>query len=151
MDPRLPPWWGAPFDAADVTHARVEDDVENADYAAGIVTLGSARWRIRTARITPTKPGGFVSAWRRGDDGITEPFTADPTLAGMIVFIEDRAHRGAFIWDTAKLTELGILRSSAHPGKRGFRVYPSWCTGLNRQAEATQRHQAAGFVDLSWE
>ncbi|MFC8523647.1 MULTISPECIES: MepB family protein [Micrococcaceae] len=33
-------------------------------------------------------------------------------------------------------------------GKRGFRVYPAWCTDLISQASRTQRAQAAAFSEL---
>ncbi|MCI1635496.1 MAG: MepB family protein [Bifidobacterium sp.] len=45
------------------------------------------------------------------------------------------------------LEELGIT-TGIHPGKRGFRVYPSWCMGLNTGAINTQRKQARAFQEL---
>ncbi|RLP77540.1 metallopeptidase [Mycetocola tolaasinivorans] len=147
MDSRIPPWWQERWLATGLPRPVLEEEATNADYGAAILRIGAAGWRIRTARVTPTKPGGFVSAWRRGAAGETEPFFADSTIAGMIVFVEDAHRRGAFIWDTDQLTELGILHSPRHPGKRGFRVYPAWCSELNAQAQTTQRRQSAGFVE----
>jgi hypothetical protein len=52
-----------------------------------------------------------------------------------------------FRFTGAHLAELGIT-SGKRPGKRGFRVYPSWCTGLNDQAAATQRAQTRAFQEF---
>ncbi|SJN13154.1 hypothetical protein FM113_16950 [Leucobacter sp. 7(1)] len=121
---------------------------QNSEYESGAVRLGDAQWRIRTARITPTKPGAFVAVWQRNPTGATEPFGADDPAAGLLVFVVDEERFGVFKFTTAELCELGVSRSAVHPGKRGFRVYPAWSTGLNRAAARTQAAQAAAFHDL---
>lgn len=126
-----------------------EAEEQNSDYESGVVRLGDARWRIRTARITPTKPGAFVAVWRRNAAGTTEPFDAEDPTAGLLVYVVDGPHFGVFRFTTAHLVELGVIRSAAHAGKRGFRVYPGWSVGLNRAAERARAAQAAAFLDLS--
>jgi hypothetical protein len=49
-----------------------------------------------------------------------------------------------FRFTKTHLDQLGIT-AGTHSGKRGFRVYPSWCTGLNASATETQREQARAF------
>jgi hypothetical protein len=129
--------------------AVVVADSENAGYEAGIAEIGGQRWRIRTARTTPTKPGGFVSVWRRAADGSTEPFPASEPIRGLLVFAEAEGHRGVFHFDRAHLAELGVTSSAGSPGKRGFRVYPRWCRDLNPQALRSRRAQATAFTELS--
>lgn len=122
---------------------------QGSDYESGVVEIGGGSWRIRTARVTPTKLGAFVAVWRRAPGGSTEPFSSADECDGLLVFVKDGARFGAFAFTREHLVNLGIVQSSRHPGKRGFRVYPSWCESLNAQATRTQRAQAGAFADLS--
>ncbi|OCI32910.1 MepB family protein [Oerskovia enterophila] len=121
-------------------------ETQNGDYESGIAQIGGVAWHIRTARNTPTKPGAFVGFWQRAVDGTTTPFSDDDLAVGLLVFVEQQDRRGVFRFTGAHLAELGIT-SGRQPGKRGFRVYPSWCAGLNTQAAATQRAQAPAFEE----
>lgn len=112
---------------------------QGSDYEAGIVDIDGESWHIRTARTTPTKPGAFVAFWTRDRDGETAPFPLSEVGAGLLVLVEQDGRRGVFTFTPDLLTRLGIT------GKRGFRVYPSWCTGLNASATAAQRAQAPAF------
>ena len=129
--------------------AQVVPEEQGSDYEAGRVALSSGQWRIRTARITPSKPGAFVAVWRRSTSGTAEPFDVSDECDGLIVFVVDGHRFGMFKFTRDHLTELGVVQSSHAPGKRGFRVYPSWSTSLNAQAVRTQRAQAKAFVDLT--
>lgn len=124
----------------------VTAETHNGDYESGIAQIDGEAWHIRTARNTPTKPGAFVAFWRRAADGTTTPFGNDDLAAGLLVFVEQLGRRGVFRFTGAQLAELKIT-SGRHPGKRGFRVYPSWCEQLNAQATATQRAQAPAFQE----
>ncbi|MGO4681288.1 MepB family protein [Microbacterium sp. 2MCAF23] len=127
--------------------AEVIPEMQNSDYESGIVQICDEAWHIRTARNTPTKPGAFVAFWQRDAEGSTAPFSDDDPAAGLLVFVEQQGRRGVFRFTGAHLTELGIT-AGRRPGKRGFRVYPRWCTGLNVQATATQRAQAPAFQEF---
>ncbi|WP_411701186.1 MepB family protein [Conyzicola sp.] len=117
---------------------------QNSDHESGLIEIDGETWHIRTARNTPTKPGAFVAFWRRDENGNTMPFAVDDPAAGLLVFVVQEGRRGVFRFTAEHLAELGIT-SGRGPGKRGFRLYPSWCEGLNPQAAATQRAQAAAF------
>ena len=127
----------------------VEPEEQNSDYESGVATIDGHRWRVRTARVTQAKPGAFVAVWRRSEVGGTEPFPADDDVAGLLVFVAAGEPRGVFRFTPEHLAALGITHSHAHPGKRGFRVYPPWCTNLNAQATRTQTAQARAFVTLT--
>lgn len=127
--------------------AEVIPETQNSDYESGIVQIGEAAWHIRTARNTPTKPGAFVAFWQRDAEGNTVPFSDADPAAGLLVFVEQHDQRGVFRFTSAHLTALGVT-SGRRPGKRGFRVYPSWCAGLNAQATTTQRAQAPAFQEF---
>ena len=133
--------------AAEVgTTVAVTPETQNSDYESGIAHIGGEAWHIRTARNTPTKPGAFVAFWQRDADGTTTPFSDDDLAAGLLVFVEQQGRRGVFRFTGAHLADLGIT-SGGRTGKRGFRVYPSWCAGLNSQATAAQRAQASAFQE----
>lgn len=119
-------------------------ETQNSEYESGLAQIDGEAWHVRTARNTPTKPGAFVAFWRRDADGATTPFGEDDLTAGLLVFVEQHGRRGVFRFTSRHLAERGIT-SGRHPGKRGFRVYPAWCTGLNAQAAATQRAQSSAF------
>ncbi|WP_310017292.1 MepB family protein [Microbacterium resistens] len=118
-------------------------------YESGLVRIGSESWRLRTARVTPKKPGAFVAVWTRDPLGGTRPFATDDQTAGLLVFVQDDQRFGVFRFTTSHLDALGVTRSASSPGKRGFRVYPSWSVGLNPQAERTRRAQSVAFVSLT--
>lgn len=135
----------APADAQPV----IQIEEQNSDYESGVALIGKEQWRIRTARITPTKSGAFVAVWKRDEGGSTRPFTADESMSGLLVFVEEQERFGVFQFTPAYLISLRYVSSELHPGKRGFRLYPAWCTNLNPQAIRTQRAQAAAFTELN--
>lgn len=122
---------------------------QNSDYESGTVALGANVWRIRTARVTPKKPGAFVALWCRDEQGETRPFDSSENVSGLLVFVPGEEQQfGVFRFTSDVLERMGITRSECHPGKRGFRVYPSWSSGLNRSAQQVQRDQASSFEIL---
>jgi hypothetical protein len=125
------------------TVADVTPETQNSDYESGVARIDGEDWHIRTARNTPTRPGAFVAFWQRDTDGT---FGDHDPAAGLLVFVDQQGGRGVFRFTGAHLAELGIT-SGRRPGKRGFRVYPSWCAGLYSQATATQRAQASAFQE----
>ena len=135
-------------DPGAAAQAVTQVEEQNGDYESGVARIGKEQWRIRTARITPAKPGAFVAVWRRVEGGSTRPFTADESLSGLLVLVQEQERFGVFQFTKAHLVLLGYVSSGLHPGKRGFRVYPAWCTDLNSQASRTQRAQAAAFSEL---
>lgn len=118
---------------------------QNSNYESAVVQWADQLWRIRTARITNTKPGAFLACWTRNAAGQTVPFSAAEPMAGLIVFVEEGEQFGIFKFPREQLHDLGVTSSEISPGKRGFRVYPSWCTALNPQARRTQLAQSSAF------
>lgn len=125
----------------------VAAEPQNSDYESGLAQVEGLEWHVRTARNTPSKPGAFVAFWRRSSDGQTQPFTGDKMNAGLLVFVGDHVRRGVFRFSADHLAELGVTAAGGQAGKRGFRVYPVWCEGLNPQARATQRAQSPAFEE----
>lgn len=125
----------------------VAPEAQNSDYEAGVARIDGELWHIRTARTTPSKPGAFVAFWRRDPGGETAPFDANDVGARLLVFVQQEGRRGLFRFTGERLLTLGVT-TGERAGKRGFRVYPSWCVDLNRQAAATQRAQANAFREF---
>ncbi|TAP24527.1 MULTISPECIES: MepB family protein [Micrococcaceae] len=130
-------------------HSELTAEEQHSDYQAGVTEIDGQRWRIRTARITPTKSGGFVAIWQRDATGATVPFESEVGLHGVMVFIEEAEHFGVFRFTQQHLEALGVFASANAPGKRGFRVYPSWTTGLKGQAKKSQDEQLPAFSVLA--
>ncbi|NQD42661.1 metallopeptidase [Glutamicibacter halophytocola] len=131
------------------THSGVTPDEQQSDYQAGVAEIDGQLWRIRTARITPTKSGGFVAIWKRDNTGTTAPYEFDERLHGVLVFIEEGKNFGVFRFAQQHLERLGVFASTSSPGKRGFRIYPSWTTGLKGQAKKSQESQLPAFTLLA--
>ena len=136
------------FGSADCVRSVVPEE-QNSDYEAGLAVIEGERWHIRTARNTPTKPGAFVAVWRRDADGNTVPLPGDDESNGLLVFVSDGTRRGMFRFTAEHLRGLGVTETERRPGKRGFRVYPAWCSGLNDRATASQAAQASAFTEFA--
>lgn len=127
--------------------ASVTPEAQNNDYESGLARVGEEFWHIRAARTTPTKPGAFLAFWMRDADGVTAPFPTGAVNEGLMVFVEQFGRRGFFRFTASHLAMLGVT-SGPGPGKRGFRVYPDWCTHLNATAAATQIAQSSAFQEF---
>lgn len=125
----------------------VVSESQSSDYESGLAQIDGFEWHVRTARNTPSKPGAFVAFWRRDIEGQSQPFSDDSMNSGLLVFVRNHAQRGVFRFSADHLAELGITAVGSQPGKRGFRVYPAWCEGLNPHAKAMQRAQSSAFEE----
>ena len=139
------------FDVVGDHHGRPgvpQHEEQNGEYESGILAIGAEVWRVRTARVTPKKPGAFVAVWQRDNTGETRPFASGEAIAGLLVFVLEGERFGVFRFTAEQLKDIGVTSSSTHAGKRGFRVYPSWSTNLNPQATRTQAAQSSAFTRL---
>ena len=100
----------------------------------------------RAAKNTPEKAGLFVTLWQRSADGPIRPFDADDDAELFLIRARTGGPRGHFVFRKEVLIERGIVSQSGIGGKRGFRVYLPWCSGLNAQARRTQLWQSACFL-----
>lgn len=123
-------------------------EAESQEYAAHRFTVNGQYVVYRAAKITPTKPGLFVTIWKRNEHGITVPFDATDNIDLLVISTQKDGQFGHFVIPKLILLEKGIMHSSAQAGKRGMRVYPPWEKGLNKQATKTQLWQAAYFVAM---
>ena len=68
----------------------------------------------------------------------------------VIVVIDDR-HCGIFIIPKEVAISKKILSTKDCKGKMAMRFYPSWCTNLNKTAQATQKWQLDYFQKIKLE
>ncbi len=122
---------------------------ESQEYSACEFQANEKRIKFRSAKITPTKIGQFVTIWKREGDGPIMPFdTADPVDVFMIVAKSDDK-LGLFIFPQSILHQKGYVSHNGIGGKRAMRVYPSWDIADNPQAKKTQEWQLKYFTQVN--
>ncbi|MFD3745235.1 MepB family protein [Nocardia sp. NPDC058633] len=123
-------------------------EAQNEEYGAFLSEVGRGSVRFRVGKRTPTKPGLFVSVWRRAEDGSTEPFAAERGVDLLVITVREESRFGQFVFPRSALVEHGIVSVAGRGGKRGFRLYPPWSATANKQAHKSQEWQSAYFLDL---
>lgn len=121
---------------------------ESKEYDACTFTLDSKKIIHRTAKITPTKNGQFVTVWKRNNAGITEPFDTKDDFDAYIISVKFEDKLGQFIFPKELLAKNKIITHNGSDGKRGIRVYPPWDITSSKQAEKTQTWQLNYFVNI---
>ncbi len=137
------------FNACGFTYTKPLQEIESAEYHACYFTLNGLSIKFRTAKITPTKTGQFVTLWKRLSTGIIAPFDETDLIDLVIISVKKELHFGQFVFPKSVLCAQGILTLKNKEGKRGFRVYPPWDKVENKQAIKTQNWQLNYFLDLS--
>jgi hypothetical protein len=124
-------------------------EAESSEYEACTFTVDQFSIKYRSAKITPTKVGQFVTLWKRNSKGITAPHDQTDPFDFYIIGVKTPKDSGQFIFPKAVLVQQGILSKNHRGGKRGFRLYPSWDQALNSQAKKSQNWQLTYFVSFS--
>lgn len=137
-----------------VGKATADVDPKNAAYDACWLDLGGNQCAYRTAKITPTKNGAFVTCWKRpGGKGPIVPFNPGDFCA-LVVAVEETGNFGFFFFPAEELLTQKILEEGGKKGKLSFRVYAPWVAAESKQAAATQAWQKPFFVqdakDAGW-
>ena len=122
---------------------------ESREYSACTFNLNTISVKFRSAKITPTKTGQFVTLWKRDSSGITQPHEDSDRIDVFVISVRKDNLFGQFVFPKSALIEHGILSTGTKEGKRGFRVYPSWDITTNKQAQSTQRWQLEFFIGLN--
>lgn len=140
---------------------------ESEKYDGLIFSIDHKNIVYRKGRITPDRPGAFVSAWQRPASNANNnkpiPLT-DKEVDYLFISVETapetnihgQAACGLFIFPASILRAKGILSSHKHQGKTGFRVFPPWSKSrgtiatqvFSDSGKRTQRWQCDYFVDI---
>lgn len=121
---------------------------ESAEYGACTFELNGLKIIHRISKITPTKTGQFVTIWKRNKNGLTEPFDILDDFDYIVITSKYNERIGQFIFPKLVLAEKGIITQNKKDGKRGIRVYPTWDTVTNKQAEKSQNWQTKYFIEI---
>jgi hypothetical protein len=123
-------------------------EAESAGYGAYTFTINSQSIRFRVAKTTPTKPGQFVTLWKRVGRGPIQPFDMADEVDLFIISTRQGSHCGQFIFPSSVLLQRGILSGNNKEGKRAMRVYSPWDIATNQQAQKTQQWQLEYFLEI---
>ena len=134
------------IDNIEISQATVE--LESSEYGACCFVLNNSNILFRTAKITPTKTGQFVTLWKRINQGPIQPFDNTDRIDLFIVSVRKDNHFGVFIFPKAVLISKEIV-SDKKEGKRAIRVYPPWDSATSKQAQKTQNWQLEYFLEIS--
>jgi hypothetical protein len=121
---------------------------QNVDYGAYVFSLNSINIRFRVAKITPKKTGQFVTLWKRGVNGVIQPYDFTDEIALFVVAIRKGDKFGQFIFPKSVLYKYDILSNNNQGGKRAIRVYPPWDIVTSKQAKKTQEWQLEYFLEI---
>ena len=121
---------------------------ESDEYSACSFNLNGLAIKFRSAKITPTKIGQFVTLWKRKGDGPIRPFDASDPIDLFIVSVRKGKRLGQFIFPKAVLADQGIVSTKKRDGKRAMRVYPLWDITTSKQAQKTQAWQLKYFLEI---
>lgn len=129
--------------------SELKAEKESLEYNACTFQLNGKSIIHRTAKITPTKIGQFVTIWKRNEQGQTEPFHIKDNFDFIIISTKNGDLFGQFIFPKLILLEKGIISSDTTQGKRGIRVYPTWDVTINKQSQKTQQWQTKYFIETN--
>lgn len=137
------------YDCCDFEITIPQPENESADYDAYRFYLNQKNICYRTAKITPTKTGQFVTLWKRNNSGIIEPFDTADLIDFVIISVRKDDLYGQFIFPKSILLAKGIFSTATKDGKRATRVYPPWDETTSKQAQKTQQWQLDFFYTIS--
>ena len=123
-------------------------EAESVEYGACSFKLNGMAIRFRTAKITPTKTGQFVTLWKRNGTGTIEPYQSTDEIDLFLVSTRKEHHFGQFVFPKSALIRYGILSNNGKEGKRAIRIYPPWDETTSRQAMKTQEWQLEYFLKI---
>lgn len=121
---------------------------ESTEYGACTFVLNNSNILFRTAKITPTKTGQFVTLWKRINQGPIQPFNNTDSIDLFIISVRKDNHFGLFIFPKGVLISKEIV-SDKKEGKRAIRVYPPWDITTSKQAQKTQKWQLDYFLEIT--
>lgn len=126
-----------------------QPEKESQEYDAFDFKIGESQIKFRSAKITPTKTGQFVTLWKRNINGIIEPFDYKDNIDFVIVSVQKEDLLGQFIFPKEILLKKGVFTSETKEGIRATRVYPPWDETTSKQAQKTQQWQLDYFLFVS--
>jgi len=138
----------------------IDKEKENLIYSAMSFSLNNKNIVYRKAKITNTRPGAFLTLWKRPDKLTTntKPIALNyDELDCLIVEVyEDINNQGIFIFPNFILINKKIISTEKYKGKTAFRVFPPWSKDkgivgtqvFSQSAKKTQSWQLDFFLKI---
>jgi hypothetical protein len=136
------------FDSCNFQISQLVLEAESSEYGACTFELNNLNIRFRSAKITPTKTGQFVTLWKRINQGPIQPFDSTDPIDLFIISTRKDNQFGLFIFPKSILITKEIV-SDTKEGKRAIRVYPPWDITASKQAQKTQKWQLDYFLEVT--
>jgi hypothetical protein len=136
------------FDSCNFQISQPVLEAESSEYGACTFDLNNLNIRFRSAKITPTKTGQFVTLWKRINQGPIQPFDSTDPIDLFIISTRKDNQFGLFIFPKSILITKEIV-SDTKEGKRAIRVYPPWDITASKQAQKTQKWQLDYFLEVT--
>jgi len=124
---------------------KIVQEKESHDYDACTFFMNNKIVVFRSAKITPTKNGQFVTLWKRIGDSAIMPYDSADLIDFVIICVRKEERLGQFIFPKEVLVDKGYMSQDKKGGKRAMRVYPSWDKPESKQAKTTQEWQLEYF------
>lgn len=133
---------------------------QSSKYEALEFSINGKKVLYRKGKVTPDRPGNFLSIWKRPDENSADSGTNIPyqeyDLDYLFVEVSDgeTSKRGMYIFPLAVLINKGIVTSDKAKGKMAFRVFRPWTSSrgelkskvFSDSAKKTQRWQSDYFL-----
>ena len=98
------------------------------------------------------KKKDILQSFRKKDqDNKNIPYTDEDLGDELLIVVIDGCHCGLFIIPKEVAISKKILSTKNFKGKMAMRFYPSWCSNLNKTAQATQKWQLDYFQKIELE
>lgn len=126
-----------------------EKPPEGREYAAHRMEIEGKKIVYRAGKNTPTRPGSFVTLWKRPNKHIEPLDVNSDDFDFLVVDVAEDRRVGQFIFDKDILLKKGIISDSrlGKKGKLSFRVFPVWAKPA-KAAMKTQQWQSKYFVEF---
>ncbi len=139
------------YDKCNFEFSNIEIEKESSEYCAYRFEINKQKILFRSAKITQTKLGQFVTLWKRKNEkSKIEPFEICDNIDLFVINVKTKADFGQFVFPKSVLVEQGIITNKKE-GKRGIRVYPIWDLTESRQAKKTQKWQLDYFLKIPFD
>ena len=138
----------------------VELDIvpENSKYSAFNFSLNNQRIIFRKAKVTPDRPGAFVTVWQRPESPIDNNNKPIPLKSTQLDYLFVRVQKhgeavkkrdGFFVFPVSVLIKKSIVTLENGKGKTGFRVFPAW--SADRGTNGMKVFSDSGKKSQAWQ
>jgi hypothetical protein len=143
---------------------QVDPIPENSKYSAMSFSIGGDDIIYRKGKVTPDRPGAFLTLWQRPDSSSTcnkpialRPDQLDFLMVEVSEIQKETPRSGFFLFPENLLISKKILSENGNRGKTAFRVFPPWSGDrghigmkvFSDSGKKTQKWQLPFFIETT--